>query len=96
MPASIPDSIVRKCITEAGYGDYIVHHAGHGLGLTHPERPYIAPWENTKLEKRMVIAIEPGIFIPGPGGMRIEQNYVIWDEGPETLSQFPLELLSCG
>ena len=96
IPASEPDAIVRRCIAEAGYGDYIVHHAGHGLGLTHPERPYIAPWEDMELKERMVLAIEPGIYIPGLGGMRIEQNYILWPDSAEPLSQFPFELLACG
>jgi Xaa-Pro aminopeptidase len=96
VPASEPDAVVRRCITAAGYGDYIVHHAGHGLGLTHPERPYIAPWEDMPLEERMVLAIEPGIYVPGLGGMRIEQNYVLWDGGAEPLSQVPFELVACG
>ena len=96
IPASEPDAIVRRCITEAGYGDYIVHHAGHGLGLTHPERPYIAPWEDMELKERMVLAIEPGIYIPGLGGMRIEQNYILWTDGAEPLSQFSFELFACG
>ena len=96
MPASEPDAIVRRCITQAGYGDHIVHHAGHGLGLTHPERPYIAPWEEMVLQERMVLAIEPGIYIPGLGGMRIEQNYVLWADGAEPLSRLPFELQACG
>ena len=96
VPASEPDAVVRRCIAAAGYGDYIVHHAGHGLGLTHPERPYIAPWEDIELKERMVLAIEPGVYVPGLGGMRIEQNYVLWDDGAEPLSQVPFELLACG
>ena len=94
--ASEPDAIVRKCISELGYGDYIVHHAGHGLGLTHPERPYIAPWENMELAERMVISIEPGIYVPGLGGMRVEQNYVLWADGAEPLSPVPFELHAGG
>ena len=96
VPASEPDAIVRRCITEAGYGDYIIGHAGHGLGLVHPERPYIAPWEDMELKERMVVAVEPGIYIPGLGGMRIEQNYVLRADGPELLSGFPAKLLGCG
>lgn len=95
VSASEPDAIVRRCISDAGYGDYIVHHAGHGLGLTHPERPFIAPWDDMELEERMVISIEPGIYIPGLGGMRVEQNYFIWSDGAESLSQVPLELFTC-
>jgi Xaa-Pro dipeptidase len=44
----------------------------------------------------MVLAIEPGIYVPGLGGMRIEQNYAVWADGAEPLSQFPFELLACG
>jgi Xaa-Pro aminopeptidase len=96
MPAREPDAVVRQCLVQAGYGDHIVHHAGHGLGLTHPERPYIAPWEEMVLQERMVLAIEPGVYIPGLGGMRIEQNYVLWSDGAEPLSKLPFELLACG
>ena len=95
VPASEPDTIARRCISEAGYGD-MPHHAGHGLGLTHPEGPYIAPWDDIKLQERMVVAIEPGIQIPDLGYMRIECNYVVWADGPECLSRFPCKLYACG
>ena len=96
VPASEPDAIVRRCIADAGYGDHIAHHAGHGLGLLHPERPYIAPWDEMELTERMVLSIEPGIYISGLGGMRIEQNFIVWADGAEPTSQFPLQLSASG
>jgi Xaa-Pro aminopeptidase len=95
VPASEPDAVARRCVAEAGYG-LMPHHAGHGLGLMHPERPYLAPWEPLQLEERTVIAIEPGLIVPELGYMRIERNYVVRADGAECLSRFPCELYACG
>jgi len=95
VPASEPDAVARRFVADAGYG-VMPHHAGHCLGLLHPERPYLAPWETLPLEELMVIAIEPGLTIPGRGYMRIERNYVVRADGVECLSHFPCELYACG
>lgn len=89
------DAVVRETISVAGYGDYFPHHSGHAIGLGHPEPPFIIPADPTPLEPDMVITLEPGIYLPGFGGMRLEQNYLIREAGAEPLSTFPLELISC-
>ena len=91
-----PGAILRRCIADAGYGDHIAHHADHGLRLLHPERPYIAPWDEMELTERMVLSIEPGIYISGLGGMRNEQNFIVWADGAEPTSQFPPQLSASG
>jgi Xaa-Pro aminopeptidase len=89
------DSVVRKYVADAGYGDNFRHHAGHAIGLGHPERPYIIPADTEELQANQVITLEPGIYISGFGGMRLEQNYLITETGAEPLSTFPLELIAC-
>jgi Xaa-Pro aminopeptidase len=91
------NTIVRGVIASHGYGEYFTHHTGHGIGLFTPEPPYIedsTPVEPA-LEAGNVIAIEPGIYIPGVAGMRLEENYLVTDEGFERLSGFPRKLIAC-
>jgi Xaa-Pro dipeptidase len=66
---------------------------GHAIGLFHPERPSIVPGETLPLAEGMVITLEPGVYVPGIGGLRLEQNYIVRDGPPEPLSKFPLELI---
>lgn len=87
------DSAVRESVAGSGYGDYFPHHSGHAIGLGHPEPPFIVPADRTPLESGMVITLEPGIYVPGVGGMRLEQNYLVTENGAEPLSRFPLELV---
>ena len=81
-----------EVIAEKGYGDRFPHHGGHSIGLDCWEPPFIIPGSNEKLKQGMVIAMEPGVYIPGVGGMRIENNYLVEASGVESLSKFPLEL----
>ena len=83
-------------LIEAGYGPGLITHFGHGLGLQHLERPYIIPAEEMPLEEGMVIALEPGIYIPDGMSMRIEDNYLVTAGGLEPLSHFPRQLIACG
>jgi Xaa-Pro aminopeptidase len=87
------DAATRGVIAAAGYGAHSTHHMGHAIGLFHPERPSIVPGETLPLAEGMVITLEPGVYVPGIGGLRLEQNYVVRDGPPEALSQFPLELI---
>ena len=68
---------VRDFIASKGYGDYFPHHTGHGIGLTHFEAPMIVPHNDQKLKPGMVITIEPGIYVPDIGGVRIEEVILI-------------------
>ena len=86
------DAAARDVIEQAGYGDYFTHRTGHGLGLEVHERPQIAAGNNTLLAPGMVFTVEPGIYIEGVGGVRIEDNLLITDTGAESLTTFSREM----
>jgi Xaa-Pro aminopeptidase len=90
------DAAMREVLIASGYGDGVITHLGHGLGLQHPERPYIIPAEDMRIEEGMVLALEPGIYWPNGVGLRIEDNYLVTAQGLESLSQFPRDLIVCG
>lgn len=75
----------------AGYGP-IPHHAGHGLGLAHPEPPILVPESEDLLEEGDVVTLEPGAYITGVGGVRVEHNFLITDSGARQLSDHRLGL----
>jgi len=79
-------------IAAAGWKKYFPHHAGHSVGLDAWERPFIIPGSNDILAEGMVCALEPGVYIPEVGGMRIENDYLITRDAAESLSHFPLDL----
>ncbi len=83
------DIKVRKFITERGYGDYILHRTGHGLGITGHEAPYIAEGYDRPLEQGMLVSVEPGIYIPGIGGFRHSDTVLITDSGYQKLTRAP-------
>ena len=83
------DKKVRKLITEKGYGDYIIHRTGHGLGITGHEAPFLAEGYDKPLEKNMVISVEPGIYIPGIGGFRHSDTVLIIEDGYQKLTKAP-------
>ncbi len=78
-------------LTEAGHMP-LVHHCGHGLGLGHPEAPILVPQSEDVLVSGDVITLEPGLYVEGIGGVRLEHNYVINDSGARRLSQHELRL----
>ncbi len=71
---------------KSGSSQYFPHHGGHGLGLTHPENPYIVRHADEALLAGDVITLEPGLYVPNLGGLRIEHNYLITETGFECLS----------
>lgn len=89
------DQAAREVIETAGYGDYFGHGLGHGFGLQIHERPFLSPNRSEILEPNMVITIEPGIYLPGWGGVRIEDDVLVTGEGCELLSDLPRSLDSC-
>jgi Xaa-Pro aminopeptidase len=95
VPANVVDAAVRGVIERAGYGAYFPHHSGHAYGIFQQERPYLIPAEKMPLEAGMIVTLEPGIYIPGWGGMRLESNYVLEAQGARRLDQFPSELIVC-
>jgi Xaa-Pro aminopeptidase len=84
---------VRGVFDKAGVGDAFPHHAGHGLGITHPEAPYLVRTANQNLLTGDVVTLEPGLYIAGVGGIRIEHNYLITPAGFERLSNHTIALV---
>lgn len=87
------DRAARAVIRNAGYGEYFTHRTGHGIGLEVHEPPYIVEGNALVLEPGMTFTVEPGVYIPGRGGVRIEDDVAISPEGAETLTAFPRELM---
>jgi Xaa-Pro aminopeptidase len=85
------DAAARATITEAGFGPLFTHSVGHGLGLQVHEAPLLRPGAETTLAAGMVVTIEPGIYIPGWGGIRIEDDVLITPDGAEVLTSVPKE-----
>jgi Xaa-Pro aminopeptidase len=82
-----PDQAARRVLQAAGLGDYFVHITGHGVGLRYHEFiPFLAPGSPGVLEEGMVSSVEPGVYIAGFGGMRIEDNVAVGPDGPIVLS----------
>ena len=83
------DKAARDYISKNGYGKWFAHALGHGLGLEVHETPRIGQKVNTALEPGMVFTVEPGIYLPGRGGVRIEDDVLVTAGGCEVLSNFP-------
>lgn len=86
------DAACRDIIEEAGYGEYFVHSTGHGIGLEVHEGPSAARNAPGELEAGMTLTIEPGIYVPGKGGVRIEDTLIITSGAPKTITHFDKEL----
>jgi hypothetical protein len=83
---------VREVFDRAGVGEHFPHHAGHGLGVTHPEAPYFVRESDETLVAGDVMTLEPGLYITGIGGIRIEHNYLITETGYQRLSNHTITL----
>ncbi len=90
------DAAARRVITAAGYGEYFTHRTGHGLGLDVHERPFVFADNDEVLRPGMVFTVEPGIYLPGRGGARVEDDVVITTDGARSLSDMPRALRRLG
>ena len=86
------DRAARKVISDAGYGEYFIHRVGHGIGLTTHEPPYMVEGETHLIEPGMCFSIEPGIYLPGRFGVRIEDIVVATEDGGRRLNNTSHEL----
>ena len=86
------DAVARRIISNAGFGDRFIHRTGHGIGVETHEGPYIVAGNSTPLAPGNVFSIEPGIYLPGRFGLRLEDIVVATAEGPERLNQAPRDL----
>lgn len=88
------DAVARGVIADAGYGDFFGHGLGHGFGLQIHEAPALRPNSEFVLEAGMVVTIEPGVYLPGWGGVRLEDDLLVTADGHEVLTRWPRELTS--
>ncbi len=92
VKAHVVDDAARGVIADAGYGEYFMHRTGHGMGVEIHEPPYLTATSQTVLETGMVFSIEPGIYLPGRFGIRLEDIVILREDGPEVLSELPRDL----
>ena len=90
------DKAARDVIERAGYGQYFTHRTGHGIGMEGHEEPYMRGDNMQPLEPGMAFTVEPGIYLPGRNGVRIEDNVVITETGADVLSDMPREIRVVG
>jgi Xaa-Pro aminopeptidase len=93
VPAEEVDAVARAIITAGGYGERFIHRTGHGIGLEGHEDPYLVGGNAERLRPAMTFSIEPGIYLDGRYGARIEDIVVCRDDGSESLNRAPRELL---
>jgi Xaa-Pro aminopeptidase len=91
-PAREVDAAVKRHFASFGLEKYFPTHAGHGLGLGHPEPPYFVAESSDVIQVGDIVAVEPGLYIEGQGGMRYEHNYLITENGYERLTQHHLRI----
>ncbi len=96
VPCAEVDKAAREVIEKAGYGKYFTHRTGHGIGMEGHEEPYMRGDNMQMLETGMAFTVEPGIYLPGRNGVRIEDNVVVTASGADVLSDMPREMRVVG
>jgi Xaa-Pro aminopeptidase len=87
VTAEAVDAVARAVIDDAGFGEYFIHRTGHGIGIEEHEDPYLVAGNRTPLTTGHAFSIEPGIYLPGRFGMRLEDIVVVGDDGPDPLNR---------
>jgi Xaa-Pro dipeptidase len=90
------DQAARSVIEQAGYGEYFITRTGHGIGLEVHEHPYMVAGNTTPLEPGMAFSVEPGIYLPGEFGVRIEDIVVVGESGAVLMNTAPTTLTIVG
>ena len=90
------DAAARRVIDAAGYGEYFVHRTGHGIGAEAHEDPYVVAGNTTPLAPGHAFSVEPGIYVPGRFGLRLEDIVVATADGPERLNRASRDLAIVG
>lgn len=96
VPCQEVDRAARRVIETAGWGPYFIHRTGHGIGLEGHEGPYMVEGNAEPLDVGMAFTVEPGIYIPGEFGVRIEDDLIITPDGAESLTAFERSLMVIG
>jgi Xaa-Pro aminopeptidase len=90
------DAVAREALTQAGLGEAFIHRTGHGIGLQTHEEPYIVAGNTLVLQPGMAFSVEPGVYLPGRYGARIEDIVVCGPDGPDLVNRRPRELAILG
>ena len=96
VPAESVDDVGRRILSDAGYGDLFIHRTGHGIGLETHEDPYIVAGNTQELEPGMAFSIEPGFYVAGEYGARIEDIVVASTNGLDVLNATARDLVTLG
>jgi Xaa-Pro dipeptidase len=93
-PCAEVDAAANGFLREEGFAEYLMHRTGHGFGLSTHEGPWVAEGSEDVLEAGIMIGVEPGIYLPGVGGVRHSDTVLVTEDGYESLTRYPTDLES--